>query len=69
MEYDWKYSDGSDVTYLKWAPGEPTSLLCQCVERCLTLQNMILSLPYFEGMNNNECRIPRPYICQLHIYA
>ncbi|CAG2243235.1 CD206 [Mytilus edulis] len=69
MEYDWKYSDGSDVTYLKWAPGEPTSLLCQCVERCLTLQNTILSLPYFEGMNNIECRIPRPYICQLHIYA
>ncbi|CAG2245286.1 CD206 [Mytilus edulis] len=58
MEHEWKYSDGSDVAYLKWAPGEPNSILCQCAEHCLTLQNMILSLPYFEGMNNMQCRVP-----------
>ncbi|CAC5398482.1 MRC [Mytilus coruscus] len=70
VKNDWKYSDGSDITYLKWAPGEPNSIICSCDERCLTLQNKIpLNKLYFEGMNNMKCVDARPYICQLHIYA
>ncbi|CAC5398479.1 MRC [Mytilus coruscus] len=71
VKYDWKYSDGSDVTYIKWAPGEPSSVLCfWCEERCLVLQNKIpFNVIYFEGMNNMKCGDARPYICQLHIYA
>ncbi|CAG2248978.1 AGPAT5 [Mytilus edulis] len=71
VKYDWKYSDGSDVTYMKWAPGEPSSILCfWCEERCLALQNEIpFGVIYFEGMNNMKCGDARPYICQLHIYA
>ncbi|VDI76157.1 Hypothetical predicted protein [Mytilus galloprovincialis] len=67
---DWKYSDGSLVTYINWAPGEPSSLMCGgCDERCLALQNKILFFIYFEGVNNKMCGDARPYICQLHIYA
>ncbi|VDH93757.1 Hypothetical predicted protein [Mytilus galloprovincialis] len=71
VKYDWKYSDGSDVTYMKWAPGEPSSILCfWCEERCLALQNEIpFGVIYFEGMNNMKCGDSRPYICQLHIYS
>ncbi|VDI59379.1 Hypothetical predicted protein [Mytilus galloprovincialis] len=68
VEFKWKYSDGSDVIYLKWAPYEPSSFICNyCVERCLTLQDY--PGVDFEGMNNMKCGDRRPYICQLHIFA
>lgn len=70
VKLDWKYSDGSDVIYIKWAPTEPSSALCGgCDERCLVLQNEFLWSMYFKGMNNMKCGDSRPYICQLHIYA
>lgn len=68
---DWRYSDGSAVTYIKWAPAEPSSTLCGgCEERCLALQNWIIFVgAYFAGYNNMPCEEPRPFLCELSIYA
>ena len=54
----WKWTDGSAVNYLEWAPGEPNDF----DDTHLCVEMYTRSWP---GLwNDHNCNEARPYICQ-----
>ncbi|KAL9966879.1 hypothetical protein ACROYT_G025016 [Oculina patagonica] len=58
---DWKWEDGSGLSFSHWYPSEPNNVVENCVE---VLNGFFYGGQWNHAWNDNRCSVGLPFICE-----